>query len=187
GTLGYHAAVRAPDTDAIVARLPDLVNVDDALVRRGERLTTTFLLAVDDAVPGTRSLRAPGRGGARTLPPPLMELRRASVGPRVDPLLGTAARAGIPRPLRDEEARRGARGGRPLAPDGAPPLRQGRARGASSRPIDGVTACSSRSWGVISTSCWRGGPTACTSRRRGRAGRSSASTPRAPTDASSGT
>src|SRR5262249_34680436 len=49
GTLGYHAAVRAPDTDAIVARLPDLVNVDDPLVRRGERLTTTFLLGVDNA------------------------------------------------------------------------------------------------------------------------------------------
>jgi hypothetical protein len=49
GTLGYHAAVRPPETDAIVARLPDLVNADGALVRRGERLTTTFLLAVDDA------------------------------------------------------------------------------------------------------------------------------------------
>jgi hypothetical protein len=48
GALRYHAAVRPPETQAIVARLPDLVNVDDALVRRGERLSTSFLLAVDD-------------------------------------------------------------------------------------------------------------------------------------------
>jgi hypothetical protein len=32
----------------MVVRLPDLVNADDGLVRRGQRLTTTFLLAVDD-------------------------------------------------------------------------------------------------------------------------------------------
>ena len=46
---GYHAAVRPPEADQIVARLPGLVNADDRLVRRGQRLTTTFLLAVDDA------------------------------------------------------------------------------------------------------------------------------------------
>jgi hypothetical protein len=40
--------VRPPDTQAIVTRLPDLVNADDALVRRGARLTTAFLLAIDD-------------------------------------------------------------------------------------------------------------------------------------------
>jgi hypothetical protein len=40
--------VRPPEIQAIVARLPDLVNADDALVRRGARLSTTFLLAVDD-------------------------------------------------------------------------------------------------------------------------------------------
>jgi hypothetical protein len=40
--------VRSPEALAIVPRLPDLVNADDALVRRGSRLTTAFLLAVDD-------------------------------------------------------------------------------------------------------------------------------------------
>jgi len=48
GTLRYHAAVPPPEPQAIVARLPDLVNADDALIRRGARLTTAFLLAVDD-------------------------------------------------------------------------------------------------------------------------------------------
>jgi hypothetical protein len=47
--VGYHATVRPLDTDALLARLPDLVNADDGLVRRGQRLTTTFLLAVGDA------------------------------------------------------------------------------------------------------------------------------------------
>lgn len=41
--------MRSPEAEAIVARLPDLVNGDADLVRRGQRLTTTFLLAVDDA------------------------------------------------------------------------------------------------------------------------------------------
>ena len=41
--------MRPPEADQIVAGLPDLVNADDGLVRRGQRLTTTFLLAVDDA------------------------------------------------------------------------------------------------------------------------------------------
>jgi hypothetical protein len=41
--------VRTPEAaDAIVARLPELVNADDALVRRGARLSTSFLLGVDD-------------------------------------------------------------------------------------------------------------------------------------------
>ena len=47
--MGYHAAVRPPEPEAILARLPDLVNADAALVRRGQRLTTAFLLAVGDA------------------------------------------------------------------------------------------------------------------------------------------
>ena len=33
----------------MLTRLPELVDADAGLVRRGERLTTTFLLAVDDA------------------------------------------------------------------------------------------------------------------------------------------
>jgi hypothetical protein len=41
--------VRPPEVDRIVARLPALVNADAGLVRRGQRLTTTFLLAVGDA------------------------------------------------------------------------------------------------------------------------------------------
>jgi hypothetical protein len=41
--------VRQPEVDQLVAELPDLVNADAGLVRRGQRLTTTFLLAVDDA------------------------------------------------------------------------------------------------------------------------------------------
>ena len=41
--------MQPPDTDRLVSRLPDLVNTDDGLVRRGQQLTTTFLLAVDDA------------------------------------------------------------------------------------------------------------------------------------------
>jgi hypothetical protein len=45
--LGYHAAVH-PEADRMLARLPDLVNADAGLVRRGQRLTTTFLLAVGD-------------------------------------------------------------------------------------------------------------------------------------------
>jgi hypothetical protein len=49
GSLGYHAAVRPLETDQIVATLPDLVNSNTALIRRGQRLTTTFLLAVGDA------------------------------------------------------------------------------------------------------------------------------------------
>ncbi len=40
--------MRSPEALAIVPHLPDLVNADDALVRRGSRLTTAFLLAVDD-------------------------------------------------------------------------------------------------------------------------------------------
>ncbi len=35
--------------DRMLTRLPELVDADAGLVRRGERLTTTFLLAVDDA------------------------------------------------------------------------------------------------------------------------------------------
>ena len=38
--------MRPPETEEAVARLPDLVNADEGLVRRGHRLTTTFLLAV---------------------------------------------------------------------------------------------------------------------------------------------
>jgi hypothetical protein len=41
--------VRAPEANRIVAGLPDLVNSDPKLVRRGQRLTTTFLLAVGEA------------------------------------------------------------------------------------------------------------------------------------------
>ena len=33
----------------MLTRLPELVDADAGLMRRGERLTTTFLLAVDDA------------------------------------------------------------------------------------------------------------------------------------------
>ena len=33
----------------MLSRLPELVDAEAGLVRRGERLTTTFLLAVDDA------------------------------------------------------------------------------------------------------------------------------------------
>ena len=40
--------MRPPEVDQIVAELPVLVNADAGLVRRGLRLTTTFLLAVDD-------------------------------------------------------------------------------------------------------------------------------------------
>ena len=47
--LGYHAAVHPLEADGILARLPDLVNADAGLVRRGRRLTTTFLLGVGDA------------------------------------------------------------------------------------------------------------------------------------------
>jgi hypothetical protein len=46
--LGYHAAVHPLETDGVLARLPDLVNADTGLVRRGQRLTTTFLLGVGD-------------------------------------------------------------------------------------------------------------------------------------------
>ena len=41
--------MRPPEVDQVVAELPDLVNADAGLVRRGQRLTTTFLLVVDDA------------------------------------------------------------------------------------------------------------------------------------------
>ena len=37
-----------PEADRILASLPDLVNADAGLVRRGQGLTATFLLAVDD-------------------------------------------------------------------------------------------------------------------------------------------
>ena len=40
--------MRPPETEGTVLRLPDLVNADEGLVRQGQRLTTTFLLAVDD-------------------------------------------------------------------------------------------------------------------------------------------
>ena len=46
--VGYHAGVHPPDVDRVVTGLPDLVNADAGLVRRGQRLTTTFLLAVGD-------------------------------------------------------------------------------------------------------------------------------------------
>ena len=47
--VGYHAAVHPPDVEPRRSpRLPDLVNADAGLVRRGQRLTTTFLLAVGD-------------------------------------------------------------------------------------------------------------------------------------------
>jgi hypothetical protein len=47
--MGYHAAVRQHECEALLARLPDLVNADAGLVRRGQRLTAAFLLAVGDA------------------------------------------------------------------------------------------------------------------------------------------
>jgi hypothetical protein len=40
--------VHLPEVDRILTGLPDLVNADAGLVRRGQRLTTTFLLGVDD-------------------------------------------------------------------------------------------------------------------------------------------
>lgn len=40
--------MRPAEIATAVARLPELVNADAGLVRRGQRLTTTFLLAVDD-------------------------------------------------------------------------------------------------------------------------------------------
>jgi hypothetical protein len=40
--------VRPAEIEPAVVRLPELVNTDAGLVRRGQRLTTTFLLAVDD-------------------------------------------------------------------------------------------------------------------------------------------
>jgi hypothetical protein len=40
--------VHRPEADRILTGLPELVNADAGLVRRGQRLTTTFLLAVDD-------------------------------------------------------------------------------------------------------------------------------------------
>jgi hypothetical protein len=43
------AAVGPPDAGRLVARLPELVNGDAGLVRRGRALSTTFLLGVDDA------------------------------------------------------------------------------------------------------------------------------------------
>jgi hypothetical protein len=43
------AAVAPSDAGRLVARLPELVNGDAGLVRRGRGLTTTFLLGVDDA------------------------------------------------------------------------------------------------------------------------------------------
>jgi hypothetical protein len=46
--VGYDAAVHPPEADRILAGLPELVNADAGLVRRGQRLTTTFLLGVDD-------------------------------------------------------------------------------------------------------------------------------------------
>jgi hypothetical protein len=48
GPLGYHAGVHPPEVERTVTGLPDLVNADAGLVRRGQRLTTTFLLAVGD-------------------------------------------------------------------------------------------------------------------------------------------
>jgi hypothetical protein len=46
--LGYHAGVRTSDVERTVTSLPDLVNADAGLVRRGQLLTTTFLLAAGD-------------------------------------------------------------------------------------------------------------------------------------------
>jgi hypothetical protein len=46
--LRYDAAVNPSDPDPVLARLPELVNADAGLVRRGQRLTTTFLMAVDE-------------------------------------------------------------------------------------------------------------------------------------------
>ena len=40
--------MRPPEVASAVARLPELVNADPGLVRRGQPLTATFLLAVDD-------------------------------------------------------------------------------------------------------------------------------------------
>jgi hypothetical protein len=49
GPVRYHAAVGAFEAEGILARLPDLVNADAGLVRRGQHFSTTFLVAVDDA------------------------------------------------------------------------------------------------------------------------------------------
>ena len=46
--MRYHARVSLPEADRILAALPDLVNADAELVRRGARLTTVFLLGVDE-------------------------------------------------------------------------------------------------------------------------------------------
>ncbi len=40
--------MRPPGIEGTIVRLPDLVNADEGLVRRGQRLTISFLLAVDD-------------------------------------------------------------------------------------------------------------------------------------------
>src|SRR5262245_51458411 len=47
-TWAIMPGVSLPECDRVVLRLPGLVNVDAGLVRRGQRLTTTFLLGVDD-------------------------------------------------------------------------------------------------------------------------------------------
>jgi hypothetical protein len=41
--------VHPPEAEPVLARLPALVDADAGLVRRGHRLTTTFLLAVDES------------------------------------------------------------------------------------------------------------------------------------------
>jgi hypothetical protein len=46
--VGYHAGVHPSEVDRVITGLPDLVNAEAGLVQRGQRLTTTFLLAVDD-------------------------------------------------------------------------------------------------------------------------------------------
>ena len=154
----------------------------------GHRLTTTFLLAVDDAeylvhVAAGRlaavergpfllrswsfAVRAPADAWARfwrPLPEPgyhdifaMKKLGVARVEGDLWPLMAHL------RYVKDVLAAPASRAGRELTP------------------------CSSRSSGATSTSPSAGVPTACTSRRPARAGRSSAFTPRARTGGSSGT
>ena len=112
----------------MIERIPDLVNADADLVRRGRHLSTTFML--ERRRPGLprQDRRGPRRFGvARAVRDAELQLRAARAARRVGEILEQRAAAGLQRHLCAVQARQAGHRGRPASADGEPALLQGRA------------------------------------------------------------
>ena len=120
-------SVPAAETHASILSLPDLVNHDAGLVRRGRHLTATFLVEAGDAEFLVRVVE--GRVAAVERGPFLMRSWTFALRASAETwqrFWEPIPAPGLPRPLRDEEARGGPDRGRPRAAHGPSALRQGR-------------------------------------------------------------